>query len=149
MSKQQPKLQQQFVEHLGQIPHDELSDSYENNNLDGVLIDATETIALLAPQRQQFAICDLAEYEDTNSWSMGYVDIDDDTTAVYIVDAPYDDVLAINANKIEAIADITGQTPAAVADSIQIEGYKPVAIPYNGFTFIVAPIMNADVRDEQ
>jgi len=89
------------------------------------------------------------EYEDTNSWSMGYVDIDDDTTAVYIVDAPYDDVLAINANKIEAIADITGQTPAAVADSIQIEGYKPVAIPYNGFTFIVAPIMNADVRDEQ
>lgn len=148
MSQQQTTKRQAFVESFGDTPTDELQDreAYENTRFDGITIDDTETVMLMAPHRERFETIELSEYEPVESYSMGYVELDDSIQAVYSFK---DQRLTVSADKLEKVAQLRGETPDMTANSVMTYRYFPVVIPWDEHHIVIAPIVNSDVADDK
>jgi len=91
--------------------------------------------------------------ESVSSWgimdfTMGYTEYDDERHSVYVFRTGSSwaaaKQLVINADKVEAVADLLDKTPAEVADSVQTYRTYPAKINTDcGGTILIAPVANA------
>lgn len=149
MSQQKTTKRQQFIDTFGRTPTSELEARdgvYTNTRFDGITIDDTETVMLMDSHRETFETINLTEYDPNSGWSMGYVEVDDGIQAVYTFEKGR---IAINADKLDNVAQLRGETPADTADSVLTYRYFPVVVPWNEHSIVIAPILNADVADDK
>lgn len=113
-------------------------------------VSADETTVLLDPERRTFGAVHLPEYNEENSWTMGYAEWNDSTHAVYLFNREeWNEPIIIDADLIEDVAEVLDTTPAEVADRAQTYRYYPIAIPSDYGTFAIAPVASETYRTEE
>ena len=117
------------------------------------LTSSDETVMWTAPDVESWGACHYPEFHDHQGWSMGYAEIDESTQAVYVFQTgsiwAVAKQLVIDADKLEAVADVLETTPADVANRIQCYRTYPALIETNDHaTILIAPIANADVETD-
>jgi len=112
-----------------------------------------ETVMYCKPHVNTWGIMDFADYSTNEGWSVNYAQIDDSTVSVYVFETGSSWAgarqIVIDADKLEAVADLLDRTPADVADSVQCHRTYPVAVDTaDGGTIVIAPVANADLKDD-
>ena len=149
----QTTLKERFIDHFDGhkgYPSDMDSDDVSTPPEDSAVSD-DDTVMYCRPGVEQWGIMEFAEYSPNDGWSMGYAEMDDDMTAVYVFETGSSwaiaEELVIQADKLEAVADLLDRTPADVADDVQVHKTYPAKLDTDdGGCIIIAPVANPDVE---
>jgi hypothetical protein len=85
------------------------------------------------------------EYSENDGWSMGYWNDDGTMKSVYTFNMTSDErhTVSIQANKLDTVASLLGETPAEVADRVRTVNVYPVVIPTENGRILISPILDA------
>jgi Neuraminidase (sialidase) len=76
---------------------------------------------------------------------MGYWNDDGTMKSVYTFNMTSDErhIVSIQANKLDTVASLLGETPAEVADRVRTVNVYPVVIPTENGRILISPILDA------
>lgn len=133
-----------------------------------VRVSADDVVLFLPNDVPKFGWAHRDEYQDVDGWTMGYTEIDGDTTSVYVFNLNGKEH-AVQADYVEQIAELANETPAAMANRAMMNDeyyHFPVRFDLTGDTrfgttssndkdvdaddnwILVSPVMSDDIELE-
>jgi len=143
MSTTQTTIEERFIERFDPHGPEWFDNHYFEHDTEGILVSDDETISFVPDEHERFGVCVFDQYSDSSyvSWTVGYTEVDDTTTMVYVFNGPESGSgVVIDADKIDVVSQLLSITPAEVADMARTYRYYPILVPCDGGNIVIAPI---------
>jgi hypothetical protein len=87
----------------------------------------------------------ISDYQKSDGWVETYTT---EATAVYVFDDGENGLqVMVNADKLDAVANFLGETPAEIANRVAVYRQYPILIPTDHGRILIAPMVGMDTEE--
>jgi len=119
----------------------------DNINSENVLA-CEDNIVLYCPNDAPWiGAIDFTTYENNVGWSMGYTELDDSHTCLYVFNQNSSKQrVGVQADLLDRVANLLGETPSDVANRVETHRGYPVVIPTDHGRILIAPVLSNEIE---